>query len=316
VFLFSRATGTTLVSAVTGASSTGAGGSSAPAIDGDGGKVVYLSSAADLVANQEPGTTTTNVYLYAAPLGDNFLITGQFGSATVPGNGDASNALISRQSYPLLSSVATDLVPGVGAHSNGFLNKLISTNLLLTGPALRGGTGPNALVGTFRTTVTFAGQYRPPTYSLVAGYGDDGLFQVPGAGSALYTGAQAIDYTGRSSFGVEVQTDVGLAPLYGLDYLLIPATPTTSVPPPPPPVPRSITAHLVPLKVGKRKVRLVVEVLFADTGALKKEFLAPFQGPGFRAIQVSVRDAADVAAAEVVVSARKGKRTVTASYPD
>ena len=59
-----------------------------------------------------PGTTTTNVYLYATPLAASFLITGQLGSATVPGNGDASNALISRHSFPLLSSSATNLVPG------------------------------------------------------------------------------------------------------------------------------------------------------------------------------------------------------------
>jgi hypothetical protein len=64
------------------------------------------------------------------------------------------------------------------------------------------------------------------------------------------------------------------------------------------------------VKVGKKKkTKLMVWVLDAGSGAVKEEFAAPFQGPGFRNVQVSVRGN------QVVVTARKGKRTVTATFP-
>jgi hypothetical protein len=69
------------------------------------------------------------------------------------------------------------------------------------------------------------------------------------------------------------------------------------------------------VKVG-RKRRLAVEVDFADTGAKKSQFTLPYQRPQYAAIQVSVRDSnADGVPDEVVVTARKGRRTVTATYP-
>jgi hypothetical protein len=66
---------------------------------------------------------------------------------------------------------------------------------------------------------------------------------------------------------------------------------------------------LVTEKVGKKK-RLVVRVLFADTGTEKREFPSPFQKPAFKNIQVAVRDNDQVA-----VTARKGKRTVSVTFP-
>jgi hypothetical protein len=66
---------------------------------------------------------------------------------------------------------------------------------------------------------------------------------------------------------------------------------------------------LVTVRAGKRGRRLVVRVSFADTGALKREFASPFQQPAFRNVQVSVRDD------QVVVTARRGKRTVTQVFP-
>jgi hypothetical protein len=88
---------------------------------------------------------------------------------------------------------------------------------------------------------------------------------------------------------------------------LVPVVP----PPPAPPPVVGITAQLVPLRVGKKK-RLMVEVHFADTGALKGEVPSPFQKPAFRDIQVSVRDGnGDGVADEVVLTARKGKRTLS-----
>jgi hypothetical protein len=245
VFEFDAQTGAqALVShqAGPGDAAVGAGSSFAPAIDGDGSKVVYLSGADDLVPNEAPGSTV-NVYLYAAPLGESFLITGQLGSATVPGNGDASNALISRHSFPLLSSAATDLVRGVGAHSNGYRNTLISTSLSLQHDILPSGTGPGAVVGTFGTSSAFAGQFRPPTYSLTGAGPDDAFFQIPGGGHSLLTAA-AIDRPALATYTIQVRTDVGLGPIVGLDTLVIPVgvhvtgpiTPVTSPQPPPPPL--------------------------------------------------------------------------------
>jgi sugar lactone lactonase YvrE len=234
IFLFSLAgTSTTLVSAVSGNSQMGAGSSSGPAIDGNGAKIVYLSKANNLVAGQQPGTTM-NVFLYPRPLGLNFLVTGQFGSATQPGNGDAFNAIISRQSVPQLSSDATDLVLGVGANSNAFVNKLITTNLLLQAPSLASGIGPDTTVGSFQSTISqdlqnlLTGQVQPPSYSLVMGYHDDGLFKIPGGGQSLLTGDQTkVDYKDHQSYQLEVQTDIGLAYLsiFGLDTLTVPVTP-------------------------------------------------------------------------------------------
>jgi Calx-beta domain len=85
---------------------------------------------------------------------------------------------------------------------------------------------------------------------------------------------------------------------------------------PPPPVARGIAARLVPVRVRK-KTKLMVQVSFADTGALKSQFASPFQRPAFKNIGVSVRDGdADGVADQVVVTARKGKRTVTRIFPD
>jgi hypothetical protein len=92
-----------------------------------------------------------------------------------------------------------------------------------------------------------------------------------------------------------------------------------SPPPEPPPstpvLPRGITAKLITKKVGKKK-RLNVLVSFADTGAMKSEFASPFQMPAFKNIQVSMRDSnGDGVPDQVVVTAKKGKKTVTHVFP-
>jgi hypothetical protein len=69
------------------------------------------------------------------------------------------------------------------------------------------------------------------------------------------------------------------------------------------------------VKVGKKK-RLMVEVLFTDTGAEKNQFPSPFQSPGFKGVQVSVGDSnGDGVPDQVILTARKGKKTVTAVFP-
>lgn len=64
---------------------------------------------------------------------------------------------------------------------------------------------------------------------------------------------------------------------------------------------------MVTVKVRKKK-RLEVEVFFADTGAKKSAFISPFQKPAFKDIQVRVQGS------DVVLTARKGKKTVTTAF--
>jgi hypothetical protein len=77
----------------------------------------------------------------------------------------------------------------------------------------------------------------------------------------------------------------------------------------PPPGGPPITARLVTVKLRRKKKVLMVEVLFADTMTRKELLPSPFQKGAFRKIQVSVLGD------QVVLTAKKGKRTVTATFP-
>jgi hypothetical protein len=84
--------------------------------------------------------------------------------------------------------------------------------------------------------------------------------------------------------------------------------------PPEPPPHREVIARLVAVKVRKKR-RLVVQVRYADTGALKEQFLSPFQPPAFKGIQVAVlRGNSARVPDRVTLTARKGHKTVTASF--
>jgi hypothetical protein len=88
----------------------------------------------------------------------------------------------------------------------------------------------------------------------------------------------------------------------------------TPAPPPPSLSVRGITAHLVVVKVGRKK-KYAVEVDYADTGTEKSQFLSPYQKPSFRNIQVRVKDTnGDGVADAVVVLATKGKRSVITTF--
>jgi hypothetical protein len=71
------------------------------------------------------------------------------------------------------------------------------------------------------------------------------------------------------------------------------------------------------VRVGRKKrTRLEVEVFDAETGALKESFLSPFQKGPFKDIMVTVQDSNGGGIPDlVVVTARKGKRIVTATGP-
>jgi hypothetical protein len=95
----------------------------------------------------------------------------------------------------------------------------------------------------------------------------------------------------------------------GTRVQLPPPAPPPPSPTPTPVLPRGITAKLITVKVGKKKKRLDILVSFADNGAKKNELASPFQSPAFKNIQVSVQGG------NIVVTARKGKKTVTQVIP-
>jgi hypothetical protein len=136
--------------------------------------------------------------------------------------------------------------------------------------------------------------------------------------SATYAGAYGHTYAFSSVATDNVGNREGTPAEAQATTALVELPPPPPPPPPspiPPPSARGITARLITVKAGKKKHRLMVDVFFADTGAMKAEFVAPFQKPTFKAIQVSVRDSnGDGVPDQVVVTARKGRRSMTAVF--
>jgi hypothetical protein len=196
--------------------------------------------------------------------------------------------------------------------SSGFVNCGLSTSLVLQGGVLPSGTGAGTLVGMFRTASACAGQFRPPTYSLTGAEPDNAFFQILAGGGSLMTAAPI----SQASYTIQVRTDVGLGPIYGLDTLVIPVGavvtgPITPVAPPPAAPAGGLMARLVVVRVGKRKktTRRMVELFDADTGVVEESFVAPFQGPEYTNVRVSVHGN------QMVVTARRGKKKLTRTYP-
>src|SRR5262249_7104994 len=80
----------------------------------------------------------------------------------------------------------------------------------------------------------------------------------------------------------------------------------TIITPTPTPTPVLPTPSLIAKKTSKKgKAKLFIHVTFSD-GRSPEDVLSPFQKPRFKGIAVTVN-----AAGNVVVSAKKGKRTVT-----
>jgi uncharacterized delta-60 repeat protein len=85
--------------------------------------------------------------------------------------------------------------------------------------------------------------------------------------------------------------------------------------PPPPPPHRPVFAELVPVRIGRRN-RLMVEVLFADTGTLKTQFLSPLQPPAFHGIQVSTVEGNGAGIPDqVILMGQRGRRFVSLDIP-
>jgi hypothetical protein len=84
---------------------------------------------------------------------------------------------------------------------------------------------------------------------------------------------------------------------------------------PPSPTSQGITARLVAVKAGRGRTKLVVRVFDAATGELVDVFTSPYQAPKYTNIKVSVRDSSGDGVPDlVVVTAKKGRRTVTATF--
>jgi hypothetical protein len=109
----------------------------------------------------------------------------------------------------------------------------------------------------------------------------------------------------RNALGPHIVTD-GRATLVGTFQL--PPAPTP--PPTPPPVSRS--ASLITKRVGKgrNKKRVLFVHITASDGSAPRDVRSPFQKPAFKNIQVK-----SVSANEVVLTAKKGKKTVTKTVP-
>jgi hypothetical protein len=317
VYEFNTQAGTqTLVSHVAGDPTTAAGGSSEPVIDDDGHLVSYVSTAGDLIPGQsapaDAPAGVKNVFIWLRPTNANILASGQGGSPTVTCDADSDGPLLTRNSFPGFSSRARNLLQGVAGTSVAYINTLVA--LVLSPNTIVLGTPAGSVVGTLSVSSLLVGQYLPPTYRLPAGQASDALFALgatAGGTAPLLTQFLA---SAVQVYVVRIDVDVG----FGNDpvFLQVAVAPGAG-PPPAGGGPHGITAQLVPVRVGKKRAtRLMVKVFDAVTGEETESFLSPFQKPAFKAIQVSVRDSnGDGVPDEVVLTARKGKKTMTRIIP-
>jgi Tol biopolymer transport system component len=298
VFEFNAQAGTqTLVSHRAGAPTAGAGAASEPVIDDDGHLVSYASTAGNLIPGQGGTPGVQNIFVWLRQTNANILASGQGGSPTVTGNADSDGPLLTRDSFPVFSSRATNLVNGIGGTSVAYLNTLVSVSLAPNTVAV--GSPSGSVVGGLSVSSLLQGQFLPPVYSLPAGEASNGLFGISNA--ALVT---AFAPTGAAGYLVRVHVNVG----FGDDavvlnvFAAIPAPGGGFVGGPDP-----LGAMLVSVRVGKHKTaRLMVEVFDMVTGAEVEAFLSPFQSPSYRAITLT-----PLANGLFQLSARKGKHTVT-----
>lgn len=116
VFLYSRASGTSVVVSHVGSSPTTTpfAISSSPAISSDGRWIAYVSEATDLVTGQADTNGAKDVFLYDRTSGANALASRTSSSATGTGNGPSVDPSLSADGrYVAFSSTASNLVAGV-----------------------------------------------------------------------------------------------------------------------------------------------------------------------------------------------------------
>jgi len=208
IFLFNQEAGTvTLVSYAAGsATTTAAGDSVAPGINGDGDLVVFVSTATNLVTNQQGGGVD-NAFLFSVGLGVNALLSGQGGSqvlasSTIP----TSLAIISRDEI-----VALDILSGAGGTSAPEVNQLVQ--LALSSATILDGSAAGTIVGNLSVTETaYDGSFAPsaPDFTLdpEANSASFALGTDAGGEDIVFNASAPVNIAAQPSFTVVVQVNV------------------------------------------------------------------------------------------------------------
>lgn len=140
IFLWDRDSGLTRLISHQAGLPTNAAGSCWPlqglGISADGNRVVFGSTAPDLVAGQSDGGSTGDVFLYDRATGANALVSHTSGGATTAAGGASDTALSADGSWVAFASTATGLVAGqidTNAKSDVFLyDSITGTNVLMS----------------------------------------------------------------------------------------------------------------------------------------------------------------------------------------
>jgi hypothetical protein len=209
-------------------------------------------------------------------------------------NGISLSPVYSPTTVVLLASVSPPLLAAAGRDVSAIAGQPFSGVVATITDAILGITAQS-----LQATITWGDGH---TSAGTVSANGDGAFNVRGTNTYAQAGSYAVSVVVQDTANHQLATAQGTATVLGSPL------PLSTL--------RGITMQLVTVKVGKKKRRLVIEVFFADTGAKKGEFTSPFQKPGFKNIQVSVRDSnGDGVPDQIVVTARKGKKTVTTSFP-
>jgi hypothetical protein len=149
IFLFDRQTGsTTLVSHSSASATTGGNNfSSLPNLSSDGSRLVFLSSASDLIAGATDTNVRSDVFLYDRAAGATTLVSHAAGLPLTAANDASSLAprLLADGSGVLFQSLATNLIPGENDTNLG-------SDLFLFDPATGATTLINHAAGSPATT--------------------------------------------------------------------------------------------------------------------------------------------------------------------
>jgi hypothetical protein len=173
------------------------------------------------------------------------------------------------------------------------------------------GSPTGSRVGTLTVASLLVGQYLPPLYRLPGNVANNSSFTLvaaPQGGALLLTAFQAAS-AGQQAYLIAVHVDIGFGD--GVYFLQVsgppPGSGSTQVSEEHP-----IVARLVPVRLAKKKTRLMVRVFDADTGAELKQFLSVFQAPAYKSIVATAFDSnGDGIPDEVRLTARKGKKKVS-----
>ena len=120
------------------------GPSSSPRLSGDGGAVVFVSLATNLVADGLDSNTTPDVYIRDLNTDTTVLVSSILGTNRAPsGRGGSRNPVISKDGrYVVFESQASDIAPGlITTGNNVFLRDLVGTNSRVLSRAGEGEVG-------------------------------------------------------------------------------------------------------------------------------------------------------------------------------